>query len=163
MVDTTETWLTAETHAQLTAELADRSGPGRLAISARIEAARAEGDLRENGGYHAAKDEQGHNEARIRQLQQLLEKARVGTAPVSEDGLVGQGHIVTVRFADGETETFLLGSREEARHLDLTVYSPASPLGQALIGQAVGDTVSYALPNGRTMTVDIVAVDPYLG
>src|ERR1700721_3160425 len=93
--DDTVTWLTQEAYDRLKAELDQLSGPGRLEIAQKIEAARAEGDLKENGGYHAAKDEQGKMEARIYHLTQILESSRVGTAPRTE-GVVGPGMTVTI-------------------------------------------------------------------
>src|SRR5213080_3457997 len=135
------TWLTQEAYDRLTAELEHLSGPARVEISQRIGAARAEGDLKENGGYHAAKDEQGKIEARIRQLTQLLREAEVGQPPTAAAGVAGPGMVVTVRFADGDEETFLIGSREEAAVSDLTVYSAQSPLGLALTGAKPGDAV----------------------
>ena len=75
---TSVTWLTQEAYDRLKAELDHLSGEGRTEIAKKIEAARLEGDLRENGGYHAAKEEQGKQEARIRQLRQLLDNAKVG-------------------------------------------------------------------------------------
>ena len=162
----TDTWLSQEAYDRLTAEYEHLSGEGRTAIAKRIEAAREEGDLRENGGYHAAKEEQGKMEARIRQLRQLLETAHVGTAPES-DGTVGVGMVVTVVFvggpADGETERFLLGSREQAGDVDIDVYSAQSPLGGAVLGQAIGATSSYTLPNGRELTVRIEDAEPFTG
>src|SRR4051795_7124976 len=99
--DTNVTWLTQEAHDRLKAELEHLSGPARAEISERIGAARAEGDLKENGGYHAAKDEQGKMEARIRQLTQLLREAKVGQPPAADAGVAGPGMVVTVKFADG--------------------------------------------------------------
>lgn len=157
------TWLTQEAYDRLQAELDQLTGPGRTEISKKIEAARAEGDLRENGGYHAAKEEQGKAEARIRQLTKLLREAKVGAAPVA-DGVAGPGMVVTVRFAGtGEPETFLIGSREEARVGEVEVYSAQSPLGRALTGARVGATVEYLLPNGRSMQVTLLAAEPYPG
>ena len=157
------TWLTQEAYDRLQAELAQMSGPGRVAIAKKIEAAREEGDLKENGGYHAAKEEQGKQEARIRQLTHLLRDAQVGTVPMSE-GVAGPGVVVTVRFAgESETERFLIGSREDSAHGDLEIYSAHSPLGRALTGHQTGESVSYSLPNGSTMNVAIVAVEPYTG
>ncbi|HEY9351283.1 MAG TPA: transcription elongation factor GreA, partial [Acidothermales bacterium] len=142
---TTQTWLTQEAHDRLVNELEHLTGPGRAEIVQRIESAREEGDLRENGGYHAAKEEQGKQEARIRQLQVLLRTAKVGEAPTT-DGVVALGSVVTVRFpGDEDTMTFLLGSRE-AGDVDLEVYSPQSPLGAAVAGKSVGDQASYAMP-----------------
>ena len=159
--DTNVTWLTQEAHDRLTAELEHLSGPARAEISQRIGAARAEGDLKENGGYHAAKDEQGKMEARIRQLTQLLRDARVGQPPAADAGVAGPGMVVTVQFADGEAETFLIGSREEAAVTDLTVYSAQSPLGLALTGSKPGDSVTYTAPNGRDIAVEVLKIEPY--
>ncbi|MDQ6650608.1 MAG: transcription elongation factor GreA [Actinomycetota bacterium] len=157
------TWLSQEAYDRLQRELAEMSGPGRVAIAKKIEAAREEGDLKENGGYHAAKEEQGKQEARIRQLTQLLRDAQVGAAPMSE-GVAGPGTVVTVRFAgDEETERFLIGSREDIAHGDLEIYSAHSPLGRALTGSRAGASVSYQLPNGSTMGVEIITVEPYAG
>jgi transcription elongation factor GreA len=160
--DDTVTWLTQEAYDRLKAELDQLSGPGRLEIAQKIEAARAEGDLKENGGYHAAKDEQGKMEARIYHLTQILESSRVGTAPRTE-GVVGPGMTVTISFAGDDDEvTFLLASREESGS-PIDVYSPQSPLGQAIMGKKVGETASYTLPNGRSATVEILEAVPYEG
>ncbi len=165
MTETTPgtTWLTQEAFDRLRAELEHLSGEGRQEIARKIEAAREEGDLRENGGYHAAKEEQGKQEARIRQLEQLLRTARVGEAPTSA-GVAGPGMIVTVRFeGDDQPEKFLLGSREDHVDGDMEIYSVNSPLGKALSGVRVGQTVSYDLPNGRSMKVDLIDASPYTG
>jgi transcription elongation factor GreA len=156
------TWLTQEAHDRLKAELDHLAGPGRVEIAKKIEAARDEGDLKENGGYHAAKDEQGQIEGRIRQLQYILENARVGEPPRKE-GVVGPGMTVTVRFAGDDDEvTFLLASREESG-APIDVYSPRSPLGSAISGKKVGETATYSLPNGRAATVEILEAVPYVG
>ena len=157
------TWLTQEAFDRLKAELEHLTGPARSEISARIGAARAEGDLRENGGYHAAKEEQGKMEARIRQLTQLLRDAKVGEPPAAQSGEAGPGMVVTVRFSDGDEETFLIGSREEAAVTDITVYSAQSPLGVALTGAKPGESVTYAAPNGRDITLELIDVKPYSG
>lgn len=157
-------WLTQDAFERLQKELEHLMGPGRVEIAKRIEAARSEGDLSENGGYHAAKEEQGKQEARIHQLQQLLQRAKVGETP-PDDGVVEPGMIVEIRFAgDDDVETFLLGSRELSsldESVELEVYSPQSPLGSAIHGKKAGDTVSYEAPNGRTVTVEIVGAKPY--
>ena len=156
------TWLTQEAFDRLKAELDYLSGPGRTDIAKKIEAARDEGDLRENGGYHAAKDEQGQMEARIVTLQHILENARVG-GPPRTDGVVGPGMTVTVRFVKDEDEvTFLLASREESGS-PIDVYSPRSPLGAAIMGKKVGELATYAQPNGRATTVEILEAVPYAG
>jgi len=157
----TQSFLTQEAYDRLSAELAHLSGEGRTEIAKRIEAAREEGDLKENGGYHAAKEEQGKMEARIRQLTQLLRDARVGEPPAAQEGVAGPGMVVTVAFADGDEETFLIGSREEAAVSDITVYSAQSPLGVALTGAKPGDSVTYVAPNGRDITVKLIEVKPY--
>jgi len=155
------TWLTQEAYDRLSSELEHLSGPGRTEIARKIEAAREEGDLRENGGYHAAKEEQGKQEGRIRQLTQLLRTAQVGEAPKS-DGVVRSGTVVTVRFAgDPDTEKFLLGSRESAATTDLAVYSEQSPLGAAVLGSKAGQTVTYKTPTGSSLTVEIVEIVPF--
>ena len=157
-----EVWLTQADFDRLTAELEHLTGPGRDEIVAKIETARAEGDLRENGGYHAAKDEQGKMEARIRQLTELLRTAKVGKAP-DTGGKAAAGMVLTVRFpGEEETSTFLLGSREGAGG-GLEVYSPQSPLGAACVGHGAGETVAYDTPSGRSMQVEIVAVEPWHG
>ena len=160
--DDTVTWLTQEAHDRLQAELDHLSGAGRVEIAQKIEAARQEGDLKENGGYHAAKDQQGMQEARIRQLTQILVNSRVGDPPRTE-GVVGPGMTVTVRFGGNDDEvTFLLASREESG-TPIDVYSPRSPLGSAISGKKVGETATYTMPNGRAATVEILDAVPYAG
>lgn len=151
-------WLTQEAFDRLQAELTQLSGPGRAEIVSKIEQARQEGDLKENGGYHAAKDEQGKIEARIRQLSEMLRSARVGEAP-ADDGVVEQGMVVVATIAGDET-TFLLGSREVGAG-DLEVYSERSALGAAIMGKKVGDKLDYIAPNGHTIDVVIVSAKPY--
>ena len=158
---TTQTWLTQEAFDRLTGELDELTGPRRREIASRIEAAREEGDLKENGGYHAAKDEQGKMEARIRDLEELLKHAVVGEAPQAS-GVVEIGTIITAEIF-GDEERFLLGNRELADGSDLDVYSAESPLGAAILGLKVGDTTSYAAPNGKQIEVKVVAVDTYAG
>ena len=156
------TWLTQEAYDRLKAEFDYLSGQGRIDIAKKIEAAREEGDLRENGGYHAAKEEQGKQEGRILQLQHILETARVGEPPRSE-GVVGPGMTVTIRFVgDDEEVTFLLASREESG-APIDVYSPKSPLGAAINGKKIGEQATYSLPNGRTASVEILEAVPYVG
>jgi transcription elongation factor GreA len=156
------TWLTQEAYDLLRAQL-DELIAARPAVAAEINERREEGDLRENGGYHAAKEEQGKQEGRIRQLEELLRSAQVGEAPTSVDA-VAPGMVVSVHF-DGDTtdeETFLLGSREIAATTDMTVYSPESAMGEAILGHGKGDTVSYRTPKGSTIrvTIDDLSVFP---
>ncbi|OCG76516.1 transcription elongation factor GreA [Microbacterium sediminis] len=154
------TFLTQEAYDRLAAELEHLSTTGREDIAKRIEAAREEGDLRENGGYHAAKDEQGKMEARIRTLQALLKDAVVGEAPES-DGTVQSGTVVTALVL-GDEEKFLLGSREIAGGTDLDVYSEKSPLGAAILGLKEGDSTTYEAPNGKQIPVEIVKVETFI-
>ena len=156
------TWLTQDAYDRLSKELQELIDH-RLVIAKEINDRREEGDLRENGGYQAAREEQGKQEGRIVQLQALLRDAKVGEAPVS-DGVAGPGMLVTVRFAgDDEDETFLIGSREEAETAGVEVYSAASPLGKALTGAREGDTVEYETPTGKTIKVVVVTAKPFAG
>jgi transcription elongation factor GreA len=157
------TWLTQEAYNQLKAELEYLSGPARTEIATKIAAAREEGDLRENGGYHAAKEEQGKQELRVRQLTQLLENAKVGEAPAAT-GVVAPGMVVTIAFDGDEddTTTFLLASREYASD-DIETYSPQSPLGSGVNGKKVGEDAEYELPNGKKASVKILEAKPYTG
>ena len=149
--------LSKQAYSRLQEELADRSGARRREISAAIERAREHGDLSENGEYDAAKNEQGHNEARIRQLEQMLLNAVVVETAAGD--VVEPGTIVEIRMdGDDEPISYLVGSIEE-RHETLDVLSVSSPLGQALIGHAPGDTVGYEGPR-RTFQVEIVSVRP---
>ncbi|CAB4626300.1 unannotated protein [freshwater metagenome] len=157
------TWLTQAAFDRLQEEYDHLTGPKRTEITKRIELAREEGDLKENGGYHAAREEQGKNEARVRQLKQLLENSHIG-APESEEDEVAPGKVVTILFtAFGDEETFLLGSREESALASVAVYSPTSPLGAAVLGKRVGETATYELANGKEMSVEIRKVEAYTG
>lgn len=159
---TSSSFLTQDAFDRLSAELEHLSGPGRSEIAKRIEAAREEGDLKENGGYHAAKEEQGKMEARIRQLESLLRNATVGETP-ADDGIVEPGMVVTVEMF-GDKETFLLGSREIAGDAaDIDVYSEQSPMGAAINGKKKGDEVTYDAPNGKSIAVKIIDAKPYAG
>jgi transcription elongation factor GreA len=158
-------WLTQEAYQKLSDELDHLSGPGRAEVTAKIAQARDEGDLRENGGYHAAREEQGQQEARIRQLADMLRRAQVGEAPANADE-VAPGTQVTIAFDGDETDTdtFVLGSRELLgldASVDVNVYSPQSPLGAAILGKKKGDAVSYVAPNGKSIDVTVVKVEAY--
>jgi len=159
--DAPVTFLTQDAYDRLANELEHLSTTGREEIAKRIEAAREEGDLKENGGYHAAKDEQGKQEARIRTLQHLLKTATVSEAPES-NGVVESGTVVTAVVAGGQ-EVFLLGSREIAAGSELDVYSEASPLGAAILGLEEGQKTTYLAPNGREIAVEIIKVETYTG
>jgi len=149
--------LSEQAHRRLREELDERSGPRRREISAWIERAREHGDIRENADYDAAKNEQGHNEARIRQLEEMLRTAVVVEGAAGD--VVEAGTIVEIRMDDDDdTTSYLVGSIEE-RHEELEVLSTSSPLGQALLGHGPGEVVSYEGPR-RTFAVEIVSVQP---
>lgn len=158
--DSKVVWLTQAKYDELQAELADLRGPRRADVVQRVSEAREEGDLKENGGYHAAREELGTIDGRIAQLTDILQRAKVGETP-ADDGIVEPGMKVTYRFeGDDDEETFLLGAREMADD-EIEVFSPQSPLGTAINGKSVGDTVTYETPNGKSLTVIIVAAVPY--
>jgi transcription elongation factor GreA len=154
------TWLTQEAFDRRKAELDHLEGEGRTEIAKKIESAREEGDLKENGGYHAAKEEQGKIEARIRVLTELLRHAVVGEAPQSS-GVVEPGTVITATVL-GDEETFLLGSREIVGDADLDVYSEGSPLGAAIMGLKIGEETTYTAPNGKSIPVKILKVETYV-
>jgi transcription elongation factor GreA len=158
-------WLTQDAYDKLHAELEHLISVGRAEITQKIAQARDEGDLSENGGYHAAREEQGKQEARIRQLQDILRRAQVGAAPANSEKVV-PGTQVTVAFDgdESDTDTFILGSRELLgfdESVDTNVYSPQSPLGSAILGKKKGDAVSYVAPNGRSINVTVVKVEAF--
>jgi transcription elongation factor GreA len=155
------TWLTQEAYDRLKSEHEYLTGPGRTELAAKIDEARSEGDLKENAGYHAAREEQAKQEARIRQLAELLRTAQVGEAP-ADDGVVESGMVITA-LVGGEEMIFLLGSREVAGGTDLDVFSERSPLGAAILGKSAGDKASYEAPNGRTIDVKILHAKPFTG
>jgi transcription elongation factor GreA len=158
----TVVWLTQAKYDELKGELEQLRGPRRAELVKRVSDARDEGDLKENAGYHAARDELGKLDGRASQLTDMLERAKVGETPAN-DGVVNPGMQVTISLA-GNKQTFLLGAREMASDdSDLDVFSPQSPLGQAINGAQRGDTVSYEAPNGKQFEVEILEAVPYAG
>jgi transcription elongation factor GreA len=154
----TESHLSRETYERLSSELQELTTVGRTRIAQAIEAARNLGDLSENGDYHAAKDEQGRMEGRIRQLTAMLENAQI----VEDEGptdVVRPGATVGLRYeGDDDVEQYYLGSIEE-RQQGVEIISTSSPLGQALLnGAKKGDTVEYETPTGAKIKVEIVDV-----
>ena len=145
-------WLTQEAYDRLALELEQLTTKGRAEISKRIEVAREEGDLKENGGYHAAKDEQAKMENRIRTLTSMLKHAVVGEVPEST-GVVESGTVVSAHI-HGDVEKFLLGSRELGGDTELDVYSAQSPLGAAIMGLRVGESSTYTAPSGAEIAVE---------
>ncbi len=158
---TEQIWLTQEAYDRLQQEYDYLVTEGRVAIAKEIDERRQEGDLKENGGYHAAREEQAKQEARIQQLRGLLDNAHVGEAS-GGDGKIQAGSVVTAKVA-GREMRFLVGSREVAEGTDLDVFSPQSPLGEALVGKKAGDSTSYTAPNGNQIAVEIVKVEPFAG
>ena len=147
------------TYERMQAEFDDLSTRGRFAVAEKIERAREMGDLKENGDYHAAKDEQGHMEGRIRQLEYLLENGEVVEA--GSDGKVQVGQKITLVYdgdSDDDAETYIIGHVEEKLE-GFDIVSPGSPMGEALLGSTVGSWVSYQAPNG-VLKVKVLAAGP---
>ncbi len=152
------TQLSRAAYDRLRAEFDDLTTRGRIEVAQKIEAARLLGDLSENGDYHAAKDEQGHMEGRIRQLEYLLDTSEILEGGV--EGVVAAGTIVTIVYGDDtadSAERYLIGHMEEKTG-DLDVMSPVSPLGAALLGAKAGDVVQFKAPSG-TMRVEVLKVE----
>jgi transcription elongation factor GreA len=161
MSEAQPTWLNQAAYDRLLAELEQLITVARRDIAKRIQEAREEGDLKENGGYHAAKDEQGKIEARIARLEDILATSVVGDAPATH-GVVEQGTVVTLTL-NGSENKFLLGSAEIGEGTDITAYSPDSPIGKAILGAKIGEKLSYQAPNGREIEVQILAVEHFNG
>lgn len=151
-----QTHLSRAAYNRLRAELEDLTTRGRVEIARAIEAARALGDLSENGDYHAAKEEQGKMAGRIAHLNAILENHVIVKAGGSD--VVRVGSVVEIRYeGDDDTEKYLVGSIEE-RSDDLEVVSPGSALGAALLGAKAGEKVAYETPTGAKLTIDCVSV-----
>ncbi|MEY4434197.1 MAG: hypothetical protein RIR16_237 [Actinomycetota bacterium] len=155
------TWLTQEAYDRLSSELEYLLTVARADIAKRIQEAREEGDLKENGGYHAAKEEQGKIEARINRLEEILANSVVGEVRES-NGVVEQGMVVKLTMNGSELE-FLLGSAEIAEGSDIEVYSPDSPIGQVIKGAKIGDKVTFFAPNGKEREIEILEVKNFAG
>jgi transcription elongation factor GreA len=148
--------LSPEAYDRLKAELEERSTTRRQELSLAIERARDHGDIKENADYDAAKNEQGINAARIRQLEQMLKNAVVIDANTAGD-IVEAGTLVDLRYVgDDDTMTYLVGSIEE-RNDKYDVLSTNSPIGMAILGKGPGETVTYQGPK-REISVTIVGV-----
>ena len=162
MAENQTRWLTQESYDRLNAELTALK-ENRPVLAAEINERREEGDLKENGGYHAAREQQGQEEARITYLEELLDSATIGEAP-QESGVALVGSVIHVYYDGDEDdkETFLIGTRGlESSNPDLETYSTDAPLGAAIVGAKVGETREYQTPTGDTVSVTIVAADPY--
>jgi transcription elongation factor GreA len=147
--------LTQTAFDRLREELTHLEGDARSQIIQDIATARAHGDLSENAEYHAAKDQQGMQEARVRQIKEMLENAEIIHA--KDDGVIKPGKLVTLRYEDEEPETYLLGLREE-RGGGHDILTPESPIGQALVGHLAGETIVAKVPAGD-LKIEIVAVE----
>jgi len=145
------TYLSQDACTRLKAELDELKNDGRVRIAGEIEVARAHGDLRENAEYHSAKDEQGRMEARIRQLEVLLRDVIIGEP---EDANEAKAGVVAMLDIDGDSETFLLGSREDS-HPSYEILSTKSPMGQAVLGAKKGDKVTFTTPTGVAINVTV--------
>ncbi|MEA5154390.1 transcription elongation factor GreA [Raineyella sp.] len=158
-------FLTQAAHDRLIADLEALKG-NREAISRKIAQAREEGDLSENAGYHAAREEQGQQEAKITEIEHILRTAQVGEGPADTD-VVGVGTVVTVAWDGDEddSESFFLGSREnallDASLAETDVYSPQSPIGQAVLGARIGQAVEFDTPTGATASVTILNIEAH--
>jgi len=134
--------LTPAAHKQLQSELAELEGPKREEVVQAIATARAHGDLSENFEYHAAKNEQGLLEARIRVLRHRLQHATiVDEKEAAASGVVTVGSRVQLERDDGE--------RLEIEITSVGGVSPDSPVGQVLLGKAPGDEIEVDAPRGR--------------
>ncbi|MDE3076974.1 MAG: transcription elongation factor GreA [Chloroflexota bacterium] len=139
-------YLTPQGKAELEEELTQLLTVGRPQIAATILAAREDGDLKENGAYHDAKDRQGHLEGRIRTIKAKLDRATLIPPPPTRDS-VSLGSIVTIIDATGAKETYTIVGSTEAKVLAGRI-SNESPLGRALIGRKVGQPVTVKAPQG---------------
>ncbi len=146
--------LTQQAFDRLQEELAHLEGDARTKVIEEIATARAHGDLSENAEYHAAKDQQGMQEARLRQIREMLEHAEI--IHTTDDDLVAPGKLVTISIDGDDSEAFLFGTREE-KGGSYPVLTVDSPIGRAIQGKATGETVTAQLPNGECK-VEIVAV-----
>ena len=158
--ETKGAWLSPESYRKLEAELEEMVTVRRAEIAEKIDAARQEGDLRENGAYHAAREEQSLLEGRIEELTHLLETAEVSEPPSADE--VAPGTIVTAKIA-GDKERFLIGSRELTEMVDIEVYPEAAPLGQAIIGLKKGEKTSFDAPSGAKIEVEILDIETFEG
>jgi transcription elongation factor GreA len=148
--------LSQTAYDRLASELEELTTVGRVEIARKIQAARELGDLKENGDYHAAKEEQGKMEGRIRHLTSMVENCEIVEAGGTDE--VRPGSIVEICYeGDDDTEKYLIGSIEE-RHGDVEVLTPGSPLGKCLIGAQIGDIVDFEAPGGL-LKVEVVGIE----
>ena len=152
-------YVTVEEHAKLTEELESLVAQ-RVVISIRIGTARELGDLKENADYHAAKDDQAHNERKIKDLQKRLAGATVADTEHVPDDVVFLGNVVRLKNLSNNKEDLykLVGETTGRFDLDYLEVTPNSPLGEALFKSRIGETVGVVLPAGRTQ-FEILAIE----
>ena len=145
-----ETQITAEGLQKLEEELAQRKSVIREEILERIKEARAQGDLSENSEYDQAKEDQGKNESRIVELEQMIKTAVIiDTSASSKEGKVSLGCTVVLKDMEtDEEETYTLFGTTEADPFDNKI-SNESPVGKAVIGKKIGDVVVAVTPAGE--------------
>ena len=156
--------LTLDAYQRLRAELDELTTTRRDEITEKIKVAREHGDLKENAEYHAAKDEQGMMESRIRKVQHMLRDPDIVEAPTDADA-VGPGMLVTVKpldFDDEDDETYLIAEHAEEKAPGARTVTTGSPFGSALVGTGIGDEVAYEAPGG-TFRYRIVSLEPFAG
>lgn len=162
MADEPKQYITPETKEKLERELQELIDH-RPVVAAEINERREEGDLKENAGYDAAREMQDQEEARIKQISEILANSTTERTAVAE-GVAHVGSVVHVYYNDDkdDKETFLIGTRAAASdNKDLETYSEQSRLGAAIIGASEGETREYSAPNGRTIRVTIESAAPY--
>lgn len=162
MAEQQKQYITPETKAKLEAEL-QALIDHRPVVAAEINERREEGDLKENAGYDAAREMQDQEEARIKQISEVLANATTERTAIQE-GVAAIGSVVHVYYNGDkdDKETFLIGTRAAASdNKDLETYSEQSPLGAALIGAHEGETREYTAPNGKTISVTVESAAPY--
>ena len=141
-------YLTKETLAQMREELSKLKSTGRAEIARQIAEAREKGDLKENAEYDAAKEAQGHHEAKIAQLESIIVKARVIDAKDIDISKVSVLSKVTVKhLGNNKTIIYQLVSEKEA-DLKLGKISVTSPIGKGLLGKHIGEIAEITAPSG---------------
>jgi transcription elongation factor GreA len=138
--------LTAEGYLELETELNELKNVKRVEIINALKEARANGDLSENADYDAARNDQAQTEARIKELEYKLEHSKIADNK-SKAGVAGIGSMVTVQDEDGDEEEYKLVSSVEADPFNNKI-SVESPIGVAIKGHKIGDTVTVESPNG---------------
>jgi transcription elongation factor GreA len=157
--------LTLEAYLRLRSELEELTTTGRERITEKIKHARELGDLSENAEYHAAKDEQGLMESKIRKLQHMMRDPEIVEAPEHSDE-VAPGMLVTIRPVgdddEDDDETYLLAEHAEEKAPGARTVTTTSPLGAALLGASEEQEIAYEAPAG-TIRYVVVGFEPFAG